>query len=587
MKTKLANENFTENYMENLMKARGVEDFEQFINPTKDNLQSWTDLTNIREGVTLIDLVMRAEKPKRVAVIVDCDIDGETSATIIYKYLKRLSPEIEIDYYLHEEKQHGLEDVWKRIAEKDYNLLIIPDAGTNDGTYAEEIDCPILVIDHHILEDSSYFPDHMVVVNNQTSPAYKNKDLSGAGMVYQFCRALDDFYGVNWADDYIDLAAVGICGDMMSGLQIENQYIWKAGFSNLQNLFLKTIARKQAFSIAGDTNCSDRELAEALTPTAIAFYIVPMINAMIRVGTMEEKERLFLAFIDGEQLVPCNKRGAKGTMEKVAIESARECTNARLHQNKTKEQVVECLEQKIFKNDLLENKILFIKLEDEDVFPKVLNGLVSMQLSNKYKKPTIVARLNDQGYIRGSARGLNESELASFKNYLNSTSLFEYTAGHDNAFGISIKDRDLDNLHAKANVDLEEYDFDASFYEVNFVRNATDKDIEKIVTEISRYTKLWSHKNNQPIIGVNNINLAKADIQIIGKNKDTIKFLKNGITYMKFKATDMIEEIDKFDEIKMEITGTPNMNYFGGNCYPQIFIKGYEIHNNVTSITDF
>ena len=56
---------------------------------------------------------------------------------------------------------------------------------------------------------------------------------------------------------------------------------------------------------------------------------------------------------------------------------------------------------------------------------------------------------------------------------------------------------------------------------------------------------------------------------------------------MKFKATDMIEEIDKFDEIKMEITGTPNMNYFGGNCYPQIFIKGYEIHNNVTSITDF
>ena len=52
-----------------------------------------------------------------------------------------------------------------------------------------------------------------------------------------------------------------------------------------------------------------------------------------------------------------------------------------------------------------------------------------MQLSARYNKPTIVARLNDEGYIRGSARGLNKSELKSFKDFLNNTNLFEYTAG--------------------------------------------------------------------------------------------------------------------------------------------------------------
>lgn len=35
-----------------------------------------------------------------------------------------------------------------------------------------------------------------------------------------------------------------------------------------------------------------------------------------------------MAFVDGDALVPCNKRGAKGTMERVSVESARECTNA-------------------------------------------------------------------------------------------------------------------------------------------------------------------------------------------------------------------------------------------------------------------
>ena len=80
-----------------------------------------------------------------------------------------------------------------------------------------------------------------------------------------------------------------------------------------------------------------------------------------------------------------------------------------------------------------------------------------MQLSTKYNRPTIVARLNDEGYVRGSARGLNQSELKSFKDYLNSTNLFEYTVGHDNAFGISIKNNDLSEFHRIANEQLENY----------------------------------------------------------------------------------------------------------------------------------
>lgn len=70
-------------------------------------------------------------------------------------------------------------------------------------------------------------------------------------------------------------------------------------------------------------------MQNTVNATTVAFYIVPLINAMIRVGSLEEKERLFKAFIDGEELIESKKRGAKGTKEMAAIESLRECTNAK------------------------------------------------------------------------------------------------------------------------------------------------------------------------------------------------------------------------------------------------------------------
>lgn len=64
------------------------------------------------------------------------------------------------------------------------------------------------------------------------------------------------------------------------------------------------------------------------------------------------------------------------------------------------------------------NQILFVRLDEEDVFPPVLNGLVATQLAEKYKHPTIVARLNDDGMIKGSIRGVSNSEFNNFRSYL-------------------------------------------------------------------------------------------------------------------------------------------------------------------------
>ena len=352
-------------------------------------------------------------------------------------------------------------------------------------------------------------------------------------------------------------------------LSYENQYIIQTGFKNINNFFFKVLIDKQSYS-----------MNNKITPITVAFYIVPMINAMIRVGSMDEKERLFLAFIDGEKLVPCNKRGAKGTMELVAIESARECSNAKSRQDKLKEKIVDSLDIKIHKNGLLNNQVLFIGLNDEDEFPSEVNGLVAMQLSARYNKPTIVARLNDEGYIRGSARGLNKSELKSFKDFLNNTNLFEYTAGHDNAFGISIKKDNLDKLHAMANKELMNIDFGVNVYDVDFVRQAKDTDLDKIILDLSRYEQVWGQQNPEALILVKDIFIRKEDIQIIGKNKDTLKFEKNGITYIKFHAKDIIPLLNQYEEMRINLIGKGNLNEWGGRQIPQLFIEDLEVFDS-------
>lgn len=498
-----------------------------------------------------------------------CDCDGICSFAIIYQYLKRMNHEKEIEFFIHEGKQHGFSDMMEQLEKKDWGLIIAPDSATNDGQYIKEFTCPVLVLDHHIKESESEIPPNMILINNQTSKNYRNKDLCGGGVVWQFCRALDDYFLMDWAYDYIDLCAVSLVGDMMSMLEYENQYLVQTGFSNIKNMMLQVLLDKQDYSMGGKIN-----------PITVAFYIVPLINAMIRVGSMEEKYRLYRSFIEPNEMVECHKRGAKGTMERLCIESARECTNAKAHQDKMKEKIVQELEVKIFKQDLLENQILFVRLDDDDEFPAELNGLVAMVLSAKYHKPTILARRNFEGFDRGSARAPSNTELTSFKEFLSETGLFEYTLGHDQAFGISVSDKNLSKLHEIANKELSQIDFGENIYDVNFIRKASDKDIEAIILDVAPYEQVFGQQNPEAMIAITNLVVSPNEIKVIGKNKDTLRIEKNGITYIKFRAKDLIEELKGFsNEMDITLVGRPNINTWLGQELPQIFIIDMEVQD--------
>ena len=153
--------------------------------------------------------------------------------------------------------------------------------------------------------------------------------------------------------------------------------------------------------------------------------------------------------------------------------------------------MVDKLEQKIFKHDLLENKVLFVRLDDDDDFPSEVNGLIAMKLAAKFKRPTILARRNEEGLDKGSIRNVSDCELRDFKKFLNESGYFEWVQGHANAAGCSIYDNNLRAFHEYANKALKDINFNEGVYDVDFIREPDAEDLEQLVFDLASEPNIW------------------------------------------------------------------------------------------------
>ena len=138
MKVNLINENFSSNYLSNLLRARGVVNVEDFLQPTDKYLLNPQLLDNINQGALWLEETLNKEDSK-ILIVVDCDVDGFTSGAIMWNYIRALASEQKMYFLLHEHKQHGLEDCCQMIldGEVDYDLIILPDSSSNDFKYHE------------------------------------------------------------------------------------------------------------------------------------------------------------------------------------------------------------------------------------------------------------------------------------------------------------------------------------------------------------------------------------------------------------------------------------------------------------------
>lgn len=122
-------------------------------------------------------------------------------------------------------------------------------------------------------------------------------------------------------------------------------------------------------------------------------------------------------------------------------------------------------------------------------------------------------------------------------------------------------------------------DFNEGVYDVDFIITNNSVDLKELIKDLCRGAKYWGQANPEPIIAVEGIHLKRKDLCVIGSNLDTIRFNYNGITYLKFKANELIEQLKDIhnDEILINIVGRANLNRWGGKTTPQLLIDDIEI----------
>ena len=557
--------------VEKILINRGIAagDVQHYLHTDRTDILPPQLLMNMQEGARM--LIRHVAANDDIFVQVDSDCDGITSAALLVNYLYTLFPaytQNHVFYRLHTGKQHGL--IPSTIGDN-IKLVIAPDSSSNDYDEHQELvkrGIDVLVLDHHEAEKISL---DACVINNQLCD-YPNKTLSGVGIVYKFCCYLDELLEQNQADQFLDLVAVGLTGDMMDLRNFETKELIKEGLNKINNPLIAEIKSLQSYSI---------NKHGYFDPFAVAFYIVPLLNAIFRSGTMEERLLTFEAMLHYKayEQIPSTKRGhAFGQTETRVEQAARTCKNVKARQDRSNDAVLASIEEQIKDDFLLDHKILIVCL-DGVIENRNLTGLIANQLANKYQRPTLVLNWTQDKTWEGSGRNFSNSPIVSFKDIIHDSQLALYAEGHGNAFGVGFADNNLqkfidytDALFANVNLD--------PCYWVDEIYNSNSFNSNDVL-KIAELKPIWGQNLAEPVIAIENLAVHKGNAMLRSPDKypTLVIQLTNGVELIKFGIKP--EEFEVFENakgcIRLNVVGTCDRNIWGSTVTPQIMIKEYEV----------
>lgn len=562
--------------IEDYLRSLGIERVEEFLKvPSKESEENPFLLENMERGLELAHEMMTSGN--RILLVVDCDVDGYTSSAIFYNYFKSIYPAAEIEWILHEGKEHGIESGMMGFNHK---YMVVPDAGSNQDKELSELSSrgtKILILDHHEVEKPQDITN-VIRINNQTSRDFMNKALSGAGVVLKFIQAYDAKYGFSLSNKFYDLAALGIISDVMDCRNLDNNYIVYTGLHNIKNKMLQALLKKQEFKITNPT-CPNK--------IDVGFYIAPIINGTIRFGEQQEKEVLFRGFIESPTSTEV-QTVYRGTtrVEDFYDYAARIAANAKSRQDAEKKKCAEFLKEKIAVQGLDKNSIVCVITDyekDRVQVPKTITGLVAMDLLKEYNKPCLVLhpRKNENGELvyAGSGRSKPFEGLGSFRQFVHDTTGSEYAQGHAYAFGAAVRANEFEDFIAECNEKLKNVDFSNDFVEVECVF-AGDAMNRKLLCDFAENQDIYGNGIPQPLIALTGI--TPSNYVSLMKN-NSLRLMIGGISCVRFKDEKLCSSLPQTPLLKYTIIGRIQMNYFMGNANPQIIIDNIDLEGIKTA----
>ncbi len=417
----------------------------KFINKETELLHDPFLLTDMEPAV---DRVLAAlESGEKIAVYGDYDVDGVTSVTVIYTYLKSLGADVIYHIPNRIGEGYGVNlEALKAFAKEGVSLVITVDTGItaiDEIAAAKEMGIDTVITDHH--ECRPELPRAVAVVNPKRPDCkYPFKELAGVGVAFKLICAVEmrraslDLYGAvsRLAREFAEVVAIGTIADVMP-LVDENRIVVSYGLSlleNTKNVGLKALMRASGL-IAEDAE--GRPIKKKITTASVGFTIAPRINAAGRISSAEFALELFLT-------------DNPARAEEIAAELCEINRRRQAEENA----IIEEADKKIDEQCSPEDRVIVL---DDDHWHHGVIGIVCSRLTEKYNLPAILISFEhnmgdepdskDIGKGSGrSVKGLNLFEALDACSHI----LTKY-GGHELAAGLSVERGRLDEFRRAVN----------------------------------------------------------------------------------------------------------------------------------------
>ena len=498
------------------------EQVERLLNANEEEYRNPFEIENMDRAVECFRKIYKEDLV--IGLLIDSDVDGFTSSALLYQWLrddlKHPIDNIKVFHHL-QAKAHGLNtDIFEEMLNSNVDLFIIADSSTNDKEQQKQLSEKgknAILLDHHICEDYEEI-SNVFIVNNQLGDK-SNSHLSGVGVAGKFVEALG--YDIS---KYTDLIAVGQIADGMEQLDYQNRSYVNNGLSNIKNPLIQAYFNKNRIAkpVLND----------------VSFSLANFINAVVRVGTLEEKQLMFRALTGEQEEFDYTKKDGTVIKETLQERVVRISSNCKSRQNNGVKKSVELCNKYITRNKIGGDKVIVIK--NENMIEPNTVGLVCMRLADNHRRPCIIVTEFENGECIGSIRAIDGVE--NFKDTLEETNLCNWVRGHQPAAGISINKDNIIELRKVLNNKFKNFKFsDGRIYKVDDIIEVNNLNKQDIV-DIGKLKPLWCSTCRESMFVIKNIKIDSVKIKMVGRL--TLEFEANGIKFRKnWCSKDFFEEI--------------------------------------------
>ena len=350
-----------------LLSGRDVKpgDVEVFLSPTlKNSLPNPSDLTDANKAAGLIlDYIADG---KRITLFSDYDVDGGTSAAQLIRWGRAIG--YEFGLYVPDRVKEGYGpsvEAFDQLKSESVDLVITLDCGAAAHQaleHAHDINMPVIVIDHHLMDHAP--PPALALVNpNRSDDTSGQGHLAAAGVTFMLLVALHREARKRGMSPQIDLksllglTALGTICDVVP-LRGVNRAIVRQG--------LKVLSANQNIGIRALADVASAD--PPFTTYHAGFVLGPRINAGGRIGRSD---------MGAELLSTENAQTAYAH----AAELDRVNQERRMMQDRI---IAEALEAAQL---LAEAPVIIVAMADWH--PGII-GIVAGRLKDRFRKPSIV-----------------------------------------------------------------------------------------------------------------------------------------------------------------------------------------------------